>query len=191
MKVSWTASSIAESMVWAADHADLISMSLSVKPAGSEYGLAKESLLRAARHVVAEEVPMVCSTGNTATHSANAPAAFAGNEVPDLIAVGATNTSDWVARFSTTGPWVSVVAPGVQIMTMQKGGGTTRNNGTSFATPLTAAVVALILGTGHARKPASIKATLLSMARDLDAPGRDDRSGFGLVDAGRAVASRP
>lgn len=190
-KVSWTASSIAESMVWAADHADMISMSLSAKPASSEYGLAKESLLRAARHVMAKDVPMVCSTGNTATQCANIPAAFAGNDVPDLIVVGATNTSDWVARFSTTGPWVSVVAPGVQILTLQMGGGTTWNNGTSFATPLTAAVVALMLGTGHVRKPASIKATLIATAKDLDAPGRDDRSGYGLVDAGRAVASRP
>ncbi|MEB3236766.1 MAG: S8 family serine peptidase [Candidatus Sericytochromatia bacterium] len=190
VKVSWTASSIAESMVWAADHADMISMSLSVKPASSEYGLARESLLRAARVVMDKDVPMVCSTGNTSTDSANVPAAYAGIEVPDLIAVGATNTSDWVARFSTTGPWVSVVAPGVQILTLQKGGGTTWNNGTSFATPLTAGVVALMLGSGHPRQPARIKATLTGTARDIDAPGRDVRSGSGLVDAARAVANR-
>ncbi len=115
------------------------------------------------------------------------PAAFAGSEVPNLIAVGAVGPNDKVSSFTTTGKWMSVCAPGEKIMTTKNGGGYAAVDGTSFSTPITAGVVAMMLGNGAPKDPAVIKARLQKTAIDLEATGSDDRSGAGRVDAYRAV----
>ena len=187
VKVGWSASTIVESMVWAADHADMISMSLSVKPASSEYPTAVETLRRAADYVMSRNVPMVCSMGNTSNVSRNVPSAFAGSETPGLIAVGATDAWDKVAAYSTRGPWVTLAAPGSSIYTLDKDGGYAWQHGTSFSTPITAGVVAMLLGRGFPKSPAAIKARLTATATDIDSAGFDERSGAGRVDALRAI----
>jgi subtilisin family serine protease len=190
VKVSWTASSIAECMLWAADRADLITMSLSVKPADPNYLSSHDTLLRAALYVQQKGVPMLCSMGNTSNQSANLPAAFAGNEAPALIAVGATDARDTVAHYSTTGPWISLVAPGTAIYTLEKDGTYGWNDGTSFATPIAAGVAAMLIGSGFGHDPLAVKARLMGTADDVDAPGFDNRSGAGRINALRALAAR-
>lgn len=187
VRVGASASSMVEALMYAADHADMISMSLSYKPGMDEYPTALQTTKRAAQYVMKQGVPMVCSMGNTGTVSKNVPAAFAGTDVPGLIAVGATTDHDHVAVFSTRGSWVTVAAPGANILTTSMGGGYKAVDGTSFSTPLTAGVVALMLGHGQAKDPAAIKAQLQRTAVDLDGPGHDDQSGAGRVDAYRAV----
>jgi subtilisin family serine protease len=187
VKVGNSASSVVDAMMWAADHAEMISMSLSFKPGMPDYPSAIETTKRAADYVMSKKVPMVCSMGNTGSQSRNVPSAFAGNEVPDLVAVGATDNADKVTSFSTFGPWCSVAAPGRSIMTTALGGGVKSVDGTSFSTPITAGVVAMMLGKGIAHDPGVIKAKLQKTAVDVDAPGKDDRSGAGRIDAYRAV----
>jgi subtilisin family serine protease len=187
VKVGNSASSVVEAMMWAADHGDMISMSLSFKPNMSEYPAAVETTRRAAEYVMSKGVPMVCSMGNTGTSSKNVPSFFAGKEVPGLIAVGATDKNDRVTSFSTFGNWTSVSAPGASIVTTSMGGQYRAVDGTSFSTPLTAGVVALMLGHGQAKDPAAIKAKLQKTAVDIEAPGYDDKAGAGRVDAFRAV----
>jgi serine protease len=62
--------------------------------------------------------------------------------------------------------------------------------GTSMAAPHVSATAALVIASGvigpHP-SPAQLEARLKSTARDLGAPGRDSRYGWGLVDAARAV----
>lgn len=187
VKVGNSASSIVEAMIWAADHADMITMSLSIKPGMRDYPSAVETTKRAAEYVMSKNVPMACSMGNTYNSQRNVPSAFAGHEVPHLIAVGATDINDKVTDFSTYGAWTSVAAPGRNIMTTTMGGGYGSTNGTSFSTPITAGVMALMLGKGIAKDPATIKAKLQQTAVDIETPGRDDKSGAGRVDAYRAV----
>lgn len=187
VKVGNSASSVVEAMMYAADHADMITMSLSFKPNMSEYGTAVETTRRAAEYVMSKNKPMVCSMGNTSSSSKNVPSYFAGKEVPGLIAVGATDAKDKVTSFSTYGPWTSVSAPGSRIMTTTNGGGYGLTDGTSFSTPITAGVVALMLGAGQDPTPAAIKAKLQQTAVDIETPGYDDKAGAGRVDAARAV----
>lgn len=187
VKVGNSASSIVEAMMWAADNSDMITMSLSYKPNMSGYPAAVESTRRAAEYVMSKGIPMVCSMGNTGTSSKNVPSAFAGKEVPGLIAVGATDKNDKVTSFSTFGDWTSVSAPGAGIMTTAMGGQYKAVDGTSFSTPLTAGVVALMLGAGHSSDPAKVKATLQSTAVDIGTPGYDDKAGAGRVNALAAV----
>jgi subtilisin family serine protease len=187
VKVGNSASSVCEAMIWAADNADMITMSLSFKPNMSEYPTAVESTKRAAQYVMNKKIPMICSMGNTGTSSKNVPSYFAGNEVPGLVAVGATDKADKVTSFSTFGNWTSVSAPGKDIMTTNMGGKWGAVSGTSFSTPLTAGVVALMLGKGIPADPAAIKAKLQKTALDIEAPGYDDKAGAGRVNAFKAV----
>ncbi|MEB3222386.1 MAG: S8 family serine peptidase [Candidatus Sericytochromatia bacterium] len=187
VKVGNSASSVVDAMIWAADHADMITMSLSFKPNMSEYPTAVQTTKRAAEYVMSKGVPMVCSMGNTGSSSKNVPSAFAGNEVPNLIAVGATDRNDKVTSFSTYGNWCSVSAPGAGIITTAMGGGYKAVDGTSFSTPLTAGVVALMLGAGVEKSPEVIKKRLQATALDIGAPGYDDKAGAGRVDAAKAV----
>ena len=187
IKTGNSVSSVVDGMIHGADHADMITMSLSFKPHMSEYPIAIEATKRAANYVMGKGIPMVCSMGNTGDSSKNVPSYFAGNDVPGLIAVGATDEGDKVTSFSTFGNWTSVSAPGKRIMTLQMGGGTGFVDGTSFSTPITAGVMALMLGHGAAKDPAAIKAKLQKTALDIGTPGSDDKSGAGRVDAFRAV----
>jgi serine protease len=62
--------------------------------------------------------------------------------------------------------------------------------GTSMATPHVSATAALIIASrviGAHPTPAQIASRIRRTARDLGAPGRDSRYGYGLVDAARAV----
>ncbi|MEB3285715.1 MAG: S8 family serine peptidase, partial [Candidatus Sericytochromatia bacterium] len=187
VKVGETVSSLIDGMMWAAENAEVISMSMSVKPNMSEYPIAIESTKRAAAFVIGKGVPLVVSMGNTGDNSRNVPAAFAGQEVPDLIAVGATDKREEPAFFSTFGSWCSVSAPGDTVVTTGLNNTYVYARGTSFSTPLVAATVALMLGAGHSSNPGAVKRTLQSTARDLLTPGPDERTGAGRVQADRAV----
>ncbi|MBM3274914.1 MAG: S8 family serine peptidase [Candidatus Sericytochromatia bacterium] len=187
VKIGNSASSMVEAMMWAADNSDMISMSLSWKPGMPDYPGVVESTKRAAEYVMGKNVPMACSMGNTGNSQRNVPSAFAGKEVPNLIAVGATDNSDKVTSFSTYGPWTTVSAPGRSIMTTTMRGRYSRVDGTSFSTPITAGVMAMMLGKGMAKDPAVIRTKLMNTAVDIEAPGQDDKAGAGRIDAFRAV----
>ena len=65
-------------------------------------------------------------------------------DLPGIIAVSATSSSDSLASFSNFGAFVDVAAPGVSIRTTYSSGSYGNASGTSFASPVTAGVVALI-----------------------------------------------
>jgi subtilisin family serine protease len=190
VKVGDTVSSLVDGLTWAASNAEVVTMSLSVKPTMPEYPVAVEALKRAAALVLAKGVPMVCSMGNTGDESRNVPAAFAGNELPNLIAVAATTKQDRWAPFSTFGSWCSVAAPGETVVTTGIGNQYLYARGTSFATPLVAATIALMLGAGLPRDPGQIKRRLAATAADVEEPGMDPRTGAGRIDAARAVVDQ-
>ncbi len=128
-------------------------------------------------------------------------------DVPDVLTIGATDCSDFIAGFSSCGPitWQdilpwndcplplgcikpSVAAPGVNTIS-------TRNNcvgyitfsGTSMATPHVAGAVALILEANPDLDHFQVKEILQQTAIDLGAPGTDNSFGAGRVDALEAV----
>jgi serine protease len=65
--------------------------------------------------------------------------------------------------------------------------------GTSMATAHVSAVAALVIASGvlhNDPSPQRVVALIEATARDLGSRGRDDRYGWGLVDAGAATAPR-
>lgn len=167
-------SHIASGITWAADHgADVANVSYRI--AGSL------TVQNAARYMKNKGGVVVVAGGNTGDNPGWAASSA-------LIAVSATTSSDTRASWSSYGNHVDVAAPGVGIWTTTRGGGYGSPSGTSFASPITAGVVALIIAANDSLSPDEIEAVLKSTADDLGDPGWDSYFGFGRVNASAAVA---
>jgi subtilisin family serine protease len=140
---------------------------------------------------------LVFSAGNGGP---TAPSSVSPAANPGSLAAGAIDAGGAVASFSGRGPsacgggvYPDVVAPGVAVRTTDISlAGTAQYatvDGTSFAAPHVAGVVALLAGALPQLAPAAIEGALRVSARDLGAAGPDDLSGYGLVDATAAYAA--
>ena len=105
----------------------------------------------------------------------------------EALFVGAVDGSNRIAGFSDRGPFVDLVAPGVEIRTTGDGGGYRLATGTSFATPIVAGVAALAWSVNPDLRPITMTEILTDSAADLGARGDDSTYGAGVVDATAAV----
>ena len=137
-------------------------------------------------YAISKGVVVVAAMGNDGSSTPSYPAAY-----PDVIAVGAVQSSEARAAFSQTGPHIDVSAPGVGILSTYLAGGLATLNGTSMATPHVAGVAALVKAVKPGLTAAEIGDILRSTAKPLkDAaadPVPNDKYGWGLVDASAAV----
>lgn len=134
----------------------------------------------AAQYMINKGGLVVNSAGNSGVLESNAAS-------DTLITVAATDSADNRAGFSTFGPFVDVSAPGVGVYTTVMGGGYGGVNGTSFASPATAGVVALMMAANKTLPPAQIRNLLFTTAKDRGDIGWDQYYGWGRVDAAAAV----
>lgn len=119
-----------------------------------------------------------------------------------VITVGAVDSLGERAPYSGSQPYVFITAPGGNVSEAVHEGilstwptsnpGETAyklQQGTSMAAPHIAGVVALMLSVNPSLTPPQVEAILSATARDFGSAGRDSDFGWGLVDAGAAVAS--
>lgn len=141
---------------------------------GAAGSVALEAALDAAS---AAGIIIVCAAGNSGPSSETVlyPALY-----PSAIAVGATDSQDVIANFSSRGAKVELSAPGVNILSCYLGNTYQILNGTSMACPHVVGAVALGLRAGILNT--DIRARLAQSAHDLGAVGRDSDYGFGLID---------
>jgi ELWxxDGT repeat protein len=100
---------------------------------------------------------------------------------------------------SNYGPEIDIAAPGVHMYTTDISGTSGYDsgdyhynfNGTSSATPVVAGAAALLLGQDPSMTAAEVEAQLMATADDLLAPGWDQETGFGRVNAYRALTETP
>ena len=172
-------SAIIAGIDWAADNADVISLSL-----GTTSNV--QALADAVNSAVTQGVVVVAAGGNEGEigNPPLYPGAYA-----SVIAVAATNISDGVPAFSTRGTYIDIAAPGVSILSTWKDGLYATISGTSMATPHVAGAAALLISSG-VTSVSAIRARLESTADDVNSaslPGPDPAIGNGLLDVEEAV----
>lgn len=174
---SGTSAGIAAGVRWAIQQgAHVISMSLG--------GPVRDGATSAAiAEAVARGVYVVCAFGNEGP--GNNTGGWPGKDV-NVFGEAAVDSDLRVARFSSRGPEVDFAAPGVNVRSCYPGGRYATMSGTSMATPYVAGCIALILS--YLKKigkpwptPAEMYKLLRTTARDIDAPGFDNNTGWGLV----------
>jgi subtilisin family serine protease len=108
-------------------------------------------------------------------------------DTANIVVIGATTSSDTLASFSNYGKPIDVVAPGASILTTAMGGGYATVSGTSFASPITAGLAALLYSVKPTATPAEIEGYITKTCKDLGAVGEDNTFGAGLIQADAAI----
>ncbi|MBQ8382999.1 MAG: S8 family serine peptidase [Clostridia bacterium] len=108
---------------------------------------------------------LVCSAGNNAQNNDNIDHYPSNYDLPNLIAVGASNMSDKMYDSSNYGVnTVDLFAPGEQIYTTFTNHVCARSDGTSMAAPYVTGVAALLLSLHPDLTPAELKHIILNSA---------------------------
>jgi serine protease len=173
---SGTTDVVASGIRWATDHgARIINMSLT----SAESSAVMNS---ACRYAAQAGVLLVAASGNEGHQAIGFPAALS-----QCIAVGATSIDSRLSSYSNYGPEQELVAPGDTILSCVPGGSYGWEWGTSMAAPQVSGVAALVLARNRALSAAQVRAILDASAIDMGTAGRDNKYGYGLVNAKRAV----
>jgi subtilisin family serine protease len=136
-----------------------------------------EALKRAVTAASKAGMTIVAAAGN-----GGGPVGFPAS-YPETLAVGASDIKDGVAEFSSRGPEVDFIAPGVNVKSVKMEGGYEELSGTSMATPHVAGLAALAVARG-ASSPAAVRAMLRKAATPI--PGLPAiTQGMGMIDAGK------
>lgn len=165
---------ITQALTWAADQG--------AKVANASFSsmAASASIINAAQYMRSKGGLVVVSAGNNGIDENITPTTA-------LIAVSATNSMDAKTSWSSYGNFVTLAAPGEGIWTTQLGGGYGSVSGTSFSSPMTAGVIALMMAANPSLSNTKIEELLIATAVDLGAAGRDLYYGYGRIHAAAAV----
>jgi subtilisin family serine protease len=107
--------------------------------------------------------------------------------VPGVMAVGSTDRRDRRDPTSPVGNFLSVTAPGVDVLTTLTGSRYVFVSGTSIAAAHVAGTAALLLEAGPDLGPDRLRQALEQNAVDLGPPGYDPEYGWGRISACRPL----
>ncbi len=174
----------------APQRADIVNLSL----ASSLYNEVAAELYREVRE---EGILVVAAAGNDGDTRCAYPACYA-----DVLAVSAVGPDGALAPYSNYGSAIDLAAPGGNFVGGAADGVLSTLNpaigipyayyqGTSMATAHVSGVLALMRAEYPALDLTTLEGLLSSgtITSDTGAPGRDDRYGWGLLDAGAALAA--
>jgi hypothetical protein len=136
------------------------------------------------------------------------PVAAAGNEfeqgnplefpasLPHVVTVAATTRDDKSARFSNANNAIDLSAPGVDILTAVPPAlpdpdgaqdGYSVQSGTSFSAPMVSAAIAWVRAARTELTPDRVVQAVRLGARDIEKPGWDPLTGFGVLNVGNSL----
>ncbi len=174
---------VSNGITYAADNgAKIINLSLG----GAGYSVTMANAVQYARNAGCLVIAAAGNEGD-GLNRVSYPAAY-----HDVLCVAATDRNDAQSSYSNYGWYVDVSAPGGDdmgtnpaygILSCWPGGGYAWAEGTSMATPYVAGLAALIAAKYPSRTADQIAWTIQEAAHDLGAAGRDDRFGFGRINA--------
>ena|GEM_PF-2278228 len=126
---------------------------------------------------------IVAAAGNKGPKS---PPLYPGAD-PNVMAVTATDENDSLFNGANQGEYVSIAAPGVNILVPAPDGGVQLTTGTSVATANVSGVAALLIAHKPSLTPEEIRAILVRTAKHLGSKGINRQFGAGLVDPLKAL----
>lgn len=191
-----TFAQIAAGIQWAVENdTDVINMSLGAT------GYAAD-LIGIIRNAFQMGTFVVTSAGNSGAGTSGSP----GNYY-DSFSVGASDITGAIADFSsgeqihTDSAWGQAApadwpdfypvpdlsAPGVNVLSSVPGGGYSRYNGTSMASPHVAGIAALVVSADSDLTPSQLGSVLTDSAVNPTDGGRDVRYGYGIIDSLRGL----
>ncbi|WP_233254440.1 S8 family peptidase [Salipaludibacillus keqinensis] len=166
-------SSIAKGIEWSVtNNMDIVNMSLG-GPTGSS------TLSQAANYANNQGLLLIAAAGNTGTAGISYPARYS-----SVMAVGAVDSNNNRASFSTYGNELEIMAPGVSVLSTYTSNRYVELNGTSMASPHVAGVAALVKSEYPWASNAQIRQRLTDTATSL---GHSYYYGSGLVNASHAA----
>ena len=157
---------------------------------------------KAAKVAARKGVLLVTAMGNEGNYQSGKGTTgtlLAPADADSIVSVGAVSSDGRIAGFSSTGPTFDgrtkpeVVAQGVGVYVAEGSGSYQFSNGTSFSTPLTAGVAALVLSAHPTWTPMQVRDRMMQTAKALydSAAGMktlpNNFFGWGMVDAFKAV----
>jgi subtilisin family serine protease len=167
-------SAMASGIAWAADRGVRVASLSFRNVAGSS------TIITAAQYMRNKGGVVVAAGGNTGGLLSLTPSSA-------ITAVAATDSTDNRTSFSSYGTYIDVAAPGSGIWTTTNGGGYSPVSGTSFSTPITAGVYALMIAVNPKLSSSTLDSILFTTAVDRGAAGWDQYYGHGRVNAAAAV----
>jgi len=198
------ASFLAKAIKYAADNGARV-INLSV---GGDHLTYLEEL--AVKYAHDKGVVIVVASGNSGGQVAD----FGLSPYEEVIAVASTGLDDKRVVFSNWGPEIDVAAPGVDVLSLrarrtdlmrdrldidyEDGAAYVgedkryyRVSGTSFSAPMITAVASLIFAHNPDLTNVEVERMILQSARDVEIPGHDSYTGYGLLDAAAAISADP
>jgi hypothetical protein len=170
---SGSLSAMANGLIWAADRG--------ARVANISYQVSDSLTVKsAAQYFQSKGGVVTIAAGNDASFDST-------SDNPYVLTVGATNSTDELAGFSTTGNNIDLTAPGVGIQTLNRGSAYASWSGTSFSAPIAAGVAALVMSANPNLAAAQVQNVIKQSADDLGSAGWDPSYGWGRINAARAV----
>jgi subtilisin family serine protease len=168
-------SGLAAGLIYAADNgAQVANLSLG--------GTVSSQILQdAVNYAHAKGTLVVAATGNT-NSAVQYPAAC-----DNVLAIAASTRHDERASYSCYGAETDLTAPGSSIYSTCNGGAYCFKSGTSMAAPHVAGLAALIYAQHPTLTPDQVAQLLRETAQDIGDPGWDPYTGWGRIDAYRAL----
>ena len=148
-------------------------------------GRGNSDVLRnAITYALSKGVIIVAPAGNDGGPVDNYPASYAG-----VISVSAVNNDTTIAGFSTRSNYISLAAPGVNILSTAPGNNYRSASGTSLAAAHVSGVSAMLAGQPQfINQPELLLTAMFSSALDLGPAGHDMIYGYGLLRANTTLA---
>jgi subtilisin family serine protease len=133
---------------------------------------------RVIKAAIDKGIVVVAAAGNAGPDS---PPLYPAAE-KDVIAVTATDADNGVLKVANRGGYVTLAAPGVDILLPAPDKAYAVSSGTSIATAYVSGIAALIIAKNPKADGKEVYEVLTGTAHDLGAKGRDKEFGAGLVD---------
>lgn len=198
------ASYVAKAIKYATDNgARVINLSI-----GGEHQTYLERL--AIKYAHDRGVVIVVAAGNEAMEISE----YGFAPYPEVIAVASSDFEGKRVFFSNIGPEIDIAAPGLDVLSLrarmtdfmrhlkdvpyEEGSAYVgddkryfRSSGTSFSAPIITGIASLILSMNPDLTNVEVKRMILNSARDVELPGTDQFTGYGVVDAVAALNADP